>query len=203
MNSEGVMRRLVRVSSVHFISIHKPMIPSLPLLFLAVIFLPVTKVFAGTIQLPKTGQTFCSDTVGNLVSCNGTGQDGEFKAGMSWPLPRFSVGLGTESDCIADSLTGLMWIRYPDASNRIWLDALNFINNLTFFKQNTFWSSTTVSDYPSQAWTLYLSDGTLSKASKISSYKVFRVRGPIGAHVVNLPSTGQVNCYDTSGNVIS
>src|SRR3990172_5824920 len=132
MNSEGVMRRLVRVSSVHFISIHKPMIPSLPLLFLAVIFLAVTTVFAGTIQLPKTGQTFCSDTVGNLVSCNGTGQDGEFKAGMSWPLPRFSVGLGTESDCIADSLTGLLWIRYSDASNRIWLDALNFRNNLTF-----------------------------------------------------------------------
>src|SRR3989338_10110057 len=45
---------------------------------------------AGTIQLPKTGQTKCYDTVGAEIDCKGTGQDGEIQAGVAWPDPRFT-----------------------------------------------------------------------------------------------------------------
>ena len=81
----------------------------------------------GTIQLPKTGQTECWDTNGNLIPCTGTGQDGEIQAGVAWPDPRFTVTYcdasgpcsdqgvdcdGNDStDVITDNLTGLMWAR--------------------------------------------------------------------------------------------
>jgi hypothetical protein len=32
--------------------------------------------FAGTVDLPQTGQKKCYDTSGNEISCTGTGQDG-------------------------------------------------------------------------------------------------------------------------------
>ena len=37
-------------------------------------------IYAGTIQLPKTGQTKCYDTAGNQIPCAGTGQDGEIQS---------------------------------------------------------------------------------------------------------------------------
>ena len=69
--------------------------------------LPVM-TFAGTIQLPQTGQTKCYDTNGNQIPCAGTGQDGEIQAGVAWPNPRFTDnGNGT----VTDNLTGLMWTK--------------------------------------------------------------------------------------------
>ena len=44
---------------------------------------------AVTLNLPRTGQTLCSDAGGNAVSCGGTGQDGDVLAGVTWPAPRF------------------------------------------------------------------------------------------------------------------
>jgi len=68
-------------------------------------FLP-TMLMAGTISLPKTGETTCYDTSGTLVDCAGTGQDGDTQAGVEWPDQRFTDnGDGT----ITDNLTGLMW----------------------------------------------------------------------------------------------
>ena len=61
---------------------------------------------AGTIQLPRTGQTKCYDTSGTQISCTGTGQDGEIQAGVAWPSPRF-VDNGNET--VTDNLTGIMW----------------------------------------------------------------------------------------------
>jgi len=46
--------------------------------------------FAGTVDLPRTGQTKCYDTSGTEISCTGTGQDGEIQAGVAWPFPRFT-----------------------------------------------------------------------------------------------------------------
>jgi hypothetical protein len=37
-------------------------------------------LWAGTIQLPQTGQIRCYDTVGTEIPCTGTGQDGEIRA---------------------------------------------------------------------------------------------------------------------------
>lgn len=63
-------------------------------------------VFAGVVTLPQTGQTSCSDEVGKYLSCPGSGQDGDIRAGISWPKPRFSaVADGT----VTDELTGLSW----------------------------------------------------------------------------------------------
>jgi hypothetical protein len=63
---------------------------------------------SGDIDLPQTGQTTCYDSDGDEVPCAGTGQDGDFLAGVAWPDDRFSV----YNNCIIDSLTGLMWSRY-------------------------------------------------------------------------------------------
>jgi hypothetical protein len=67
-----------------------------------------TSVFAGTIQLPKTGATVCYDTEGNAISCAGTGQDGNIRSGVTWPIPRFS---GNGDQTVRDNLTGLVWAK--------------------------------------------------------------------------------------------
>ncbi len=78
-------------------------------IFLALLFfLIASSSFAGTIQLPQTGQTKCYDTSGTEIACAGTGQDGEIRAGVAWPNPRFSDnGDGT----LTDRLTGLIWLK--------------------------------------------------------------------------------------------
>jgi len=80
---------------------------------------------AAVIQLPRTGQTKCYDA-GTVVSCAGTGQDGEMQAGVAWPNPRFTAGTGTQSECITDNLTGLTWMKTPDNTGRTWQQALDF-----------------------------------------------------------------------------
>lgn len=62
-------------------------------------------VFAGIIALPQTGQVRCHNTAGTEISCAGTGKDGEIRAGVPWPNPRFTVS----GNCVTDTLTGLMW----------------------------------------------------------------------------------------------
>jgi len=57
--------------------------------------------------LPATGQTACFDNQGRQVSCAGTLQDGELRAGVPWPQPRFD----TTGQGILDRLTGLVWSR--------------------------------------------------------------------------------------------
>lgn len=99
-------------------------------------FLFTTTIFAGTIQLPQTGQTKCYDTAGVEISCTGTGQDGEIRAGVAWPNPRFTNPDGSSpinSDCVLDKLTGLMW---PKNGNLFtdswrWNSAIDYANNLT------------------------------------------------------------------------
>jgi len=86
--------------------------------------------FAGTIQLPKTGQTKCYDTNGVQIPCAGTGQDGELQMGVPWPSPRFhDNGNGT----VTDSLTGLMWTKNANlpGSTMTWYQAVDYCNNLT------------------------------------------------------------------------
>jgi hypothetical protein len=64
-------------------------------LLLLILFIATSNVFAaGVIQLPQTGQTKCYDTYGAAIACTGTGQDGEIRAGVPWPNPRFTPGTG-------------------------------------------------------------------------------------------------------------
>jgi len=101
--------------------------------FTMAMFLVAGFAFAGTINLPKTGQTKCYDESGESeveISCTGTGQDGEIQAGVAWPEPRFTDnGDGT----MTDNLTGLMWTKNANLPNGTmnWNQAIDFCNNLT------------------------------------------------------------------------
>jgi hypothetical protein len=80
------------------------------LLFGAMSFINCPSSLAETIQTAATGQKTCYDEMGNQITCEGTGQDGEFQTGAQWPNPRFVVNLDTCS--ITDNLTGLIWGRF-------------------------------------------------------------------------------------------
>ncbi|MEM9257164.1 MAG: DUF1566 domain-containing protein [Pseudomonadota bacterium] len=60
------------------------------------------------LKLAATNQTRCFDNDGDVISCAGTGQDGEIRAGVPAPAQRFTDnGDGT----VLDNLTGLVWMK--------------------------------------------------------------------------------------------
>ena len=95
---------------------------------LATGLLPFATTQAAPADLPKTGQTLCYDAAGTVVTCAGTGQDGELMTGTAWPNPRFVIG--PTVDCITDTLTGLVWVRAPVFTSYTWYEALTYANNL-------------------------------------------------------------------------
>ena len=144
--------------------------------------------------LPFTGQTLCYDEQGKVVSCEGTGQDGEFRQGSGWPQPRFQVsGSG-----LTDRLTGLCWRNTVDLTGKevTWSEALNAVKELGDpwrlpnineleslvdcsqhspalpaehpFKEvrDAYWSSTTSMYEPDYAWALYLAKGAIGVGHK-------------------------------------
>jgi len=80
-------------------------------LIVALLAIPTIAAAAGSVQLPASGQTTCYDSAGNPRGCTGTGEDGEVRAGLPWPTPRFVAGEAT----VTDSLTGLVWTRHANA----------------------------------------------------------------------------------------
>ena len=63
------------------------------------------------------------------IDCAGTGQDGDIRAGVEWPDPRFTDNMdGT----ITDNLTGLIWLKDANClgGTRTWQQALDFANGL-------------------------------------------------------------------------
>jgi hypothetical protein len=74
------------------------------------------------VNLPKTGQIVSYGT--------GTIDDGGLQRGIAWPNPRFAVGTGAEVDCVTDNLTGLMWVKMPDATPWPWQTALDIADVL-------------------------------------------------------------------------
>ncbi len=78
-------------------------------------------------RVAKTGQTGCWDVSGISIPCAGTGQDGEFQAGVSVD-PRFmDNGDGT----VTDNLTGLIWLQDANCFGpRDWTTALSDANGL-------------------------------------------------------------------------
>jgi hypothetical protein len=99
-------------------------LPALP----AFVAGPDVAFASGAVSLPRTGQTACYDVAGWETPCAGTGQDGDIKAGISWPAPRFTMA----GECITDNLTGLMWPKDANlpGGTRVWHEALDFANNL-------------------------------------------------------------------------
>lgn len=72
--------------------------------------------------LPATGQELCFDAQGREIPCRGSGQDGERRAGVAWPRPRFME----QGDRVLDRLTGLYWMRHADLTREpvSWPEAL-------------------------------------------------------------------------------
>ena len=80
--------------------------------------------------VPQTGQAVCYGTTGTaVVSCSGTGQDGETRTGAAWPDPRFAQN-GDRT--ILDKLTGLVWTQdaNPAGGPKTWQEALDYIKTL-------------------------------------------------------------------------
>jgi hypothetical protein len=80
--------------------------------------------------LSQTGQTRCFDAVAPYqeIPCAGTGQDGEFQAGIPIPDPRFTDnGDGT----VTDRLTGVTWLQNVNCFGELsWAAALAAANSL-------------------------------------------------------------------------
>lgn len=83
---------------------------------------------ADSIPPLQTGQRSCHDTEGRPVACAGSGQDGDYRAGVPWPEPRFEVS----GDCVFDRLTGLEWTRNanPGEFPLTWVEALAYVREL-------------------------------------------------------------------------
>jgi uncharacterized protein DUF1566 len=69
--------------------------------------------------VPETGQTLSY----------AEGDDGDVRAGVAWPIPRFTDG---GNGTVRDNLTGLIWLQdgMCGGNNHPWLDALTFANTL-------------------------------------------------------------------------
>jgi probable HAF family extracellular repeat protein len=78
---------------------------------------------SGPSAIWKTGQT----------TSYRAGDDGDFEMGIASSDPRFTLGTGTEADCIVDKLTGLMWPKNANYFNGVknWGDAIDSAGNLT------------------------------------------------------------------------
>ena len=90
--------------------------------------LQTTAVSLPPAPIADTGQKGCWDGLGAEINCAGTGQDGEFQAGVDWASPRFTDnGDGT----VTDNLTGLRWLKDADCFGaRSWSEALSDANTL-------------------------------------------------------------------------
>jgi uncharacterized protein DUF1566 len=76
----------------------------------------------------KTGQTTCYGVVGEVITCTGTGQDGEFQAGTPVPNPRFT---DNANGTVTDNLTGLTWLKNASCLGvNVWVNALAAANAL-------------------------------------------------------------------------
>ncbi len=77
-------------------------------------------VSAQVAPVPTTGQTTCWDAAGTAISCVGTGQDGDLRRGVQWPVPRFTdQGDGT----VTDNLTALVWLKDGSCADLAGVDA--------------------------------------------------------------------------------
>jgi Protein of unknown function (DUF1566) len=80
--------------------------------------------------VPQTGQTQCWDASPNPqpIDCTGTGEDGQFQAGVPFPTPRFT---DNHNGTVTDNLTGLIWLRQANCFGAVpWGQALTAANSL-------------------------------------------------------------------------
>jgi len=74
-----------------------------------------------------TGQNVCYNAAGSIISCTGTGQDGEYQLGAT-AAPRFT---DNSDGTVTDNLTGLIWLKNANCYNtQTWQNSLNSANGL-------------------------------------------------------------------------
>jgi hypothetical protein len=74
-----------------------------------------------------TGQNVCYDASGNVISCTGTGQDGDYQLGDT-TSPRFT---DNADGTVTDNLMGLIWLKNANCyGTRNWTTALTDANGL-------------------------------------------------------------------------
>jgi hypothetical protein len=82
-----------------------------------------TNAWAFPCAVPKTGQN-------RSFAVN---DDGYHQKGVAWPSPRFSFM--TDSNCVMDNLTGLIWARGPGtggSGTMSWSEAISYCENLSY-----------------------------------------------------------------------
>jgi hypothetical protein len=136
--------------------------------------LPVRGTASGPATVWKTYQTSCFDSVGTVIACAGTTQDGDLLAGATWPASRFVV----TGDCVTDTATGLMWARnanilangsYMEEGGRDWETASQFARTLSLCgysdwrlpNRNEFWTLATRATAQGAAWLTSLGFSTV------------------------------------------
>ncbi|MDP1863579.1 MAG: DUF1566 domain-containing protein [Thiobacillus sp.] len=94
--------------------------------------------------VPRTGQSLCYDATGKVISCAGTGQDGEWRIGAAWPEPRFEI-LHTG---VLDHLTGLLWQRSANLTPQpvVWREALAEVEKLNQKGEGSAWRLPTINE---------------------------------------------------------
>jgi len=82
----------------------------------------------GTGRFFQTGQKTCFDGGGHFMDCHGSGQDGEFQAGIPHHTPRFIP----DGDCVHDNSTGLTWVKNANiAKNPLdWKSASDLVSHM-------------------------------------------------------------------------
>ena len=73
----------------------------------------------------ETGQITCHDSSGRIIDCTGSGQDAEFRNGVSWPSQRFEV----HDHTVTDQLTGLVWAKNANMAEfpLAWEEAFGYV----------------------------------------------------------------------------
>jgi len=163
---------------------------------LLILLLPCMAL-AGTINLPKTGQT----------TSYYNRDDGDLQKGVAWPSPRFTDhGNGT----VTDNLTGLMWTKNatPAGTYMTWQQALDYCKGLSFagytdwrlpnkkelrslcdysqynpalplghpftnVQSSGYWSATTYADVPYYAWVVRMNLGFVDDYYSKSGYDYY------------------------------
>lgn len=97
--------------------------------------------------VPRTGQSLCYDTAGKVISCAGTGQDGERRIGAPWPEPRFEM----RPAGVLDRLTGLLWRRNANLTPHPvrWDEALATVAKLNQAGEGSDWRLPTINELES------------------------------------------------------
>jgi quinol monooxygenase YgiN len=82
----------------------------------------------GRVRIQRSGQITCYAANGDLIPCQGTGQDGEYRRGDPAPIPRFS---DNHNGTVTDRATGLTWLKDADLFGEVsWAEALKNASNL-------------------------------------------------------------------------